>query len=572
MGNLLAAVHAVVSIAEQPSEDAVLDRLLAAARELLGAAHGAVRMSAPDGTSAARARSGLTAAQVAALPPLPAGDTIRLPGDDGRPHPLLGVPLVLGGCTAGALYLCRAAGEPAFTAPDESAAAALARQAATALVALRRASAATSTLAQLATEPGPQAGAAVERMLATARSVLGMELAYLARLDGDSQTVTHVDADGGGGGAPAVRRGAELPLRESYCRRMVAGEIANSVPDVRADPVLGPLPVTSALGIGAYCGVPVHLPDGTLYGALCTVSGRSGPPVSAGQLEALRILAGLVAVRIAEEREDDRLRAARRAQVLALADGAGRTVVVQPVVDLATGAAVGFEALSRFVGGSGGPQPADRVFAEAAGLGLGVALELAAARSALELVPRLPDETYLAVNLSPHALLDPQTVSVLSDAPLDRVVLELTEHEQVGDYAGLLRVLSGLRGRGLRLAVDDAGAGFASLQHVVRLAPDVIKLDAAFTRGVESDPSRRAVSATMVRFAQELRAGLVAEGIETPAELATLRALGVPQGQGYLLARPAQPDGLLGTADGLPSTARAAVAARPPRGRPAGAP
>lgn len=172
---------------------------------------------------------------------------------------------------------------------------------------------------------------------------------------------------------------------------------------------------------------------------------------------------------------------------------------------------------------------------------MGVRLEQAAVRDALALLPDLPPATYLSVNFSPLALLDPGTYDLLTGCDLTRLVVELTEHEQIQDYPALLRALAGLRERGLRLAVDDAGSGFASLQHITRLDPDIIKLDIAFVRDVDTDPSRRAVARAMIAFAAELGATLVAEGIETDAELAQLRTLGAQLGQGYLLGHPSDP-------------------------------
>jgi EAL domain-containing protein (putative c-di-GMP-specific phosphodiesterase class I) len=119
-----------------------------------------------------------------------------------------------------------------------------------------------------------------------------------------------------------------------------------------------------------------------------------------------------------------------------------------------------------------------------------------------------------------------------------RVVLEVTEHAPVSDYGRLNGSLGALRARGVRLAIDDAGSGFSSLQHILRLAPDFIKLDMALTRDVDNDLARRALAAALISFAAEIGAVIVAEGIETRAELETLRELGVRFGQGYYLARP----------------------------------
>ena len=154
----------------------------------------------------------------------------------------------------------------------------------------------------------------------------------------------------------------------------------------------------------------------------------------------------------------------------------------------------------------------------------------------------LPGGTYLSVNLSPQCLLEPATFDLLTESVRntpERLVVELTEHEKVADYGALLNVLSGLRERGLRLAIDDTGSGFASLQHVTRMNPDIVKLDIAFVRDLHLDPSRRAVARALTGFAMDIGASLIAEGIETEEELAQLSRLGTPFGQGYYLGRPA---------------------------------
>ena len=212
-------------------------------------------------------------------------------------------------------------------------------------------------------------------------------------------------------------------------------------------------------------------------------------------------------------------------------------MVVQPIVNIRTGQVVGVEALARF------PKfpyrTPDLWFAEARAVGLGVELELLAIRSALSLLDRLPGQTYLAVNAGPPTICDERLSSLLVATHPDRIVLELTEHTVVGDYATLLSSLTRLRRAGVRLAVDDTGAGISSLAHVLRLAPDVVKLDRALTMGIDQDPARRSLGAALVSFASDIQAKVVAEGVETPSELDTLRRLGITLVQGYYLARPA---------------------------------
>jgi EAL domain-containing protein (putative c-di-GMP-specific phosphodiesterase class I)/CheY-like chemotaxis protein len=210
-------------------------------------------------------------------------------------------------------------------------------------------------------------------------------------------------------------------------------------------------------------------------------------------------------------------------------------IVFQPIVDLATLRVAGVEALARFP--SLPWRPPNEWFAEGAAVGLGTELELLAVGAALGALDQLPSDTYLSVNVSPATALDPGLTALLAPSA-KRIVVELTEHAAVAEYDELLGALHGLRQRGARIAVDDAGSGFSSLQHILRLDPDIIKVDIELTRGIDTDPARRALSAALVTFAAEIGAQITAEGIETAGELDTLRQLGAGYGQGYYLARP----------------------------------
>lgn len=211
-------------------------------------------------------------------------------------------------------------------------------------------------------------------------------------------------------------------------------------------------------------------------------------------------------------------------------------IVYQPIFDLASGRAVGYEALSRFPSPPG--RPPDQWFAEAAAVGLGVPLEVLAVRHALHALTRLPDEVYVSVNVSPAAAASEELARVLADLPVHRVVLEVTEHAEVDDYEVLNAAVARLRRRGARLAVDDTGSGFASMRHVLRLAPDIVKLDTTLTHGIDSDSVLRALGFSLKSFASAIDAEVIAEGIETEREVDALRFLGVTLGQGFHLQRP----------------------------------
>ncbi|GAA2701411.1 hypothetical protein Apa02nite_053640 [Actinoplanes palleronii] len=209
----------------------------------------------------------------------------------------------------------------------------------------------------------------------------------------------------------------------------------------------------------------------------------------------------------------------------------------QPVLRLADETVVAYEALARFH--KDDFSSPDHAFTAAAEAGLGIELEFLAMQRALASLDGVPAGTYLSTNLSVEALLDAQVQQTLLANAHRMIAVELTEHTQVHDYPQLVAVTERLREAGILIAVDDAGAGFASLSHILQLRPDIIKLDITLTSGIDRDPVRMALARCLVGFASDIGAMLIAEGIETAAEHDKLLELGLQLGQGYLLGRPA---------------------------------
>jgi EAL domain-containing protein (putative c-di-GMP-specific phosphodiesterase class I) len=228
-----------------------------------------------------------------------------------------------------------------------------------------------------------------------------------------------------------------------------------------------------------------------------------------------------------------------RAEIESLAGGRGRLrSVFQPVVALATGHVAGYEALARF------PTLPDRtpasVFAQARRCGLAPELESEAIRTALRAGARRPKGTWLALNASPLALDSPEIAAALPD-DLHDVVIEITEQELVTDDEAFETSIAALRERGARIAIDDAGSAYAGLTHIVRVQPEIIKLERTLVAGVRRRPDKAALIDCLVGFAQRTGALVCAEGIESLDDLAVLADLDVSYGQGYALARPSPP-------------------------------
>jgi EAL domain-containing protein (putative c-di-GMP-specific phosphodiesterase class I) len=245
--------------------------------------------------------------------------------------------------------------------------------------------------------------------------------------------------------------------------------------------------------------------------------------------------------------EPDARRRARHADIGSRVDpvvaAGGPAVLLQPIVELATGRRAGAEALSRLP--HEWAMPPDVFFAEAHEVGQGDELEILALRRAATHLAAVPG--YVAINVSPSTLLTHECQDALSRLPLDRVVLELSEHQQVADYDQLKGVLAPLRAGGMRLAVDDVGAGFSSLRHIVLTQPDVIKLDRSLITGVTGDPVLRVLVQSLSALATGTGATVVAEGVETAADATTLAGLGVAHGQGWYFGRAVHPADLLDT-------------------------
>ncbi len=207
--------------------------------------------------------------------------------------------------------------------------------------------------------------------------------------------------------------------------------------------------------------------------------------------------------------------------------------VFQPIVDLESGEAIGFEALTRF---DSGTRP-DLCFAEAWTVGLGPELELATLEAAVDAAKELPAGTWLDLNVSPRLLAAPGRLREILWTSDRALVLEVTEHELIGDYEALRAAVREL-GHDIRLAVDDAGSGIANFGHIIDLGPDFVKLDISLVRRVNANIGRQAMVVGMRHFSRTAGCRLIAEGVETEEEARTLRALGVEFAQGYLFGHP----------------------------------
>lgn len=391
----------------------------------------------------------------------------------------------------------------------------------------------------------------IDRALDAVRRHLGMEIAFISEFKGDERVFNHVST--ASPDAP-IKVGQHLSLDRGYCKKVIDGEIPQLIPDTRALASLSLIPETHSLPIGAHMSVPIIMADGSVYGTFCCLSHHANPTLNDRDLRVLKAVAELVSMQIeASVAEANRKRDILATIRSAISAGEPR-IVFQPIFELANGHAVGAEALSRF---SQLPyRTPDKWFADAGAVSLRSELEVIAIRHAIaehEAIWRTLPKRYLAINTSATTLVEHDFLSILGHAPLDRIVIEITEHDAIEDYNLLAKALLPLRSKGIRVAVDDAGSGYASLRHILQLRPDLIKLDISLTKGIDQDPMRRALTAAVVEFSRQIACNILAEGIETQAELSVMSQLGVQFGQGFLLGKPGPSEAILDIAKFAPA-------------------
>lgn len=375
-------------------------------------------------------------------------------------------------------------------------------------------------------EPG-----SVEHILHAIRTHLEMDVAFASQVAGGTVTIRNVDMVGN---AP-MSVGDVFPSDDGYCQRILDGRIPYLIQDTGTVGEVAHLPCTKNMPIGSHLSVPLRLSDGRIYGTFCCFSSRPNPSLNHRDLKMMHAFAELAAAQIEARMREGDVAEETRARIKSIIEQDDLPMVFQPIYDLGTNEVVGLECLARFPDSE--TRSPDAWFSDAAAVGLQVELELTAVRSALRALPYLPKATYLAINVSPAAVISGRLERLLEKVMRGRVVLEVTEHAIVSDYVELQQALEPLR-KHVRIAIDDAGAGYSGLRHMLDVRPDIIKLDMSLTRGIDKDPARHALATALVTFARRLGTQIVAEGIEASAELETLKSLRVECGQGYYLRRP----------------------------------
>lgn len=404
-------------------------------------------------------------------------------------------------------------------------------------------------------EPSPDS---VTRILKAIRRHLGMDVAFASEVANGEVAIRRLDAAPGG----PIHLGQVFAAEESYCQRIIDGRLPRLIRDTGKEPEAAALQCTRAVPVGAHLSVPIRLRDGRVYGTFCCFSFAPDRSLNQRDLQTISAFAELAAGEIDRELSEARAQEDIAARIRDVIDRDRIRTVFQPIYRLDDGSIAGVECLARFPDCE--IRPPSEWFTEATSVGLGVELEMAALGQVLAALPYLPESLYIAVNFSPETILSSAFAPVLADLPPGRFILEVTENQQIGDYVAFARALRPFRRRA-RIAIDDVGAGYSGMRHILDLSPEIIKLDMSLVRDIDKDPARRALALALVAFASGIDSLIVAEGVETAEELAVLRELGIPRAQGYHLGRPMPLMALLQFLGGDGPEAKARLGETPPR-------
>ena len=378
----------------------------------------------------------------------------------------------------------------------------------------------------------------VDIILETVRTHFDMQVAYLSEIVEGQSVFRAVSAPGLEG---LVSPGMATPLSEVYCQHILDGRLPNLMADTSEYPFAVAMPITENLPIGAHMSLPIYREDGSVYGMFCCLRTTPHPDLTERDLSVMETFAELAAGQI----NGDLRQRAEFSDINARLDCAlgadGFNIVLQPIVDLATLKLIKVEALSRFPG----TRTPDLWYRDARLVSRQVELEIASIEKSLALLDRLPGNIAIGVNASPQTIASGALLEAIGKVSPERLVVELTEHDVAEDFDELAVALEALRRAGIRIAADDVGAGFSGLIALLRMQPDILKLDIELVRGIDHNLAKQALVLGMVDFAGKTGAVTIAEGVETDEEYATLRRLKVDYGQGYLFAKPMDIEGVL---------------------------
>lgn len=379
----------------------------------------------------------------------------------------------------------------------------------------------------------------LNKLLTCVRSHLNMEVAFISEIKDGFRIFRYVDCEKNF--QPITIDGFDK-LKNSYCQRVLDGRLPELILNAIDHTSALELPATNNLPIGAHVSVPLVFSDESVYGTFCCFSRKPNYQLNARDLETVRFLSYCAALVLEKNVKHANDFDCRKNQINAILATLDFYPVFQPIYSLTDHKRVGFEALTRF--NNFKFSSPDLWFSQAKNVGLLSQLETAAIEKSLlnfgdsEVFAKRDKSEYLSLNLSPSTLLENQNQFDYLLNSNHNVVIELTEHDVIEDYLEINSILKPLRDRGVKLAIDDVGSGYASLKHILKLKPDIIKIDREIIRSIHENRDAQLLTQSLVEFSHAMDYQVIAEGIETQEELSMLKTLNVHRGQGFFLGMP----------------------------------
>jgi EAL domain-containing protein (putative c-di-GMP-specific phosphodiesterase class I) len=335
----------------------------------------------------------------------------------------------------------------------------------------------------------------------------------------------------------SLKPGHADPTELTYCRKIVDGELDEIIADTSENPLTKSMSITQELDIGSYLGVPIVLDDGEVYGTFCCFSHTPDTTLSERDLALMKIFADIAARQIDKQLIKSQEENEIKRRVSKVLSNKHIKTVFQPIYHVDEKRVIGYECLSRFLNTP--YRTPDIWFEEAQFTGLGEELEIMAITAALDKVNLFPADINFSLNISPEYVINGAVERALDQHIFNKkIILEVTEHAQITDYHAFRKAIQSLRKQGVRLAIDDVGACYSSLHHILELGADIIKLDISLIRNIDTDTSRKALTAALLAYAKETSCEVLAEGVETKQEFSELVRLGIKKIQGYFISQP----------------------------------
>lgn len=369
-------------------------------------------------------------------------------------------------------------------------------------------------------------------LLRTARTKLRMEVGFISRFDGDMRTFYLVDS---APGVDIVRSGGSDYRGESLCQRVVDGRAPQLIGDAQLTSGASDLTAVKLVPVGAHISVPIVFSDGSVFGTFCVFSRYSIPELNYRSLAMCRVFADVVSALIEEAsalpQYESHDWAKKKIEVAELLTKGGLKYTPAPLINLNTGKQQGVELISYLIKTTPNIASPVLLMHEAVRLGLAKLIGVHLIEQVIATLAATPSETYVAINITPELLAGFDFMEWLNQETCGRIIFEISEHDRVSSYYDLKRILQPIRQSGIRLSIDNAGAGFASMQHILQLQPEFVKLDGGLTCGIASDSGQQAMLQALLLFSRAQGCTLIADGISNKQDEEYLLHAGISVGQ-----------------------------------------